>query len=96
MAPASHFSDNRYIRKGTRIIQVEIDQQELGRNYPVEVGILGDAKAVTRPLLQLLEEALSAQVPTLIEIPIDPEELPYPARAADVLKDKTPTFKDRA
>lgn len=24
------------------------------------------------------------------------EELPYPARAADVFKDKTPTFKDRA
>ncbi len=43
-----------------------------------------------------LEEALSAQVPTLIEIPIAPAELPYPARAADVLKDKTPTFKDRA
>ena len=40
-----------------------------------------------------LEEAVNAQVPTLIEIPVDPSELPYPARAADVMKDKTPTFQ---
>jgi acetolactate synthase-1/2/3 large subunit len=28
----------------TRLIQVDIDPDEIGRNYPVEVGIVGDAK----------------------------------------------------
>ena len=40
-----------------------------------------------------LSEALKTDVPTLIEIPVDPTELPYPARAADVLKNKKPTYK---
>ncbi len=29
----------------TRIIQVDIDPEEIGRNYPVEIGMVGDAKA---------------------------------------------------
>ncbi len=29
----------------TRLIQVDIDPQEIGRNYPVEIGMVGDAKA---------------------------------------------------
>ena len=55
----SHFTtfyDNRYIPKDARIIQVEIDQRELGRNHPVEVGIVGDAKAVAESLLEMLKE----------------------------------------
>jgi acetolactate synthase-1/2/3 large subunit len=28
----------------TRLIQVDIDENEIGRNYPVEIGIVGDAK----------------------------------------------------
>jgi len=37
----------------TRVIQVDIDPSELGRNYPNSIGLLGDAKTVT---LQLLDE----------------------------------------
>jgi acetolactate synthase I/II/III large subunit len=37
----------------TRLIQVDVDPAEMGRNYPVEVGIMGDAKLV---LAQLVEE----------------------------------------
>ena len=29
----------------TRLIQVDIDPEEIGRNYPVEMGLVGDAKA---------------------------------------------------
>ena len=29
----------------TRLIQVDIDPDEIGRNYPVEIGMVGDAKA---------------------------------------------------
>ena len=56
----SHFTtfyDNRFIQRDARIIQVEIDQRELGRNLPVEVGIVGDAKAVAGSLLELLKES---------------------------------------
>ena len=30
----------------TKLIQVDLDGFEIGKNYPVEVGIIGDAKAV--------------------------------------------------
>lgn len=34
----------------TRLIQIDIDPQEVGKLYPVEVGIVGDAKATLREL----------------------------------------------
>ena len=55
----SHFTtfyDYRYIPEAARIIQVEIDQKEIGRHLPVEVGILGDAQAVARALARGLED----------------------------------------
>ncbi len=38
------------INRATRIVQVDIDAQEIGRNFPVAVGIAGDAKAVAQQL----------------------------------------------
>jgi acetolactate synthase-1/2/3 large subunit len=35
----------------TRLIHVDIDDEEIGRNYPVELGIVGDARTVLRQLL---------------------------------------------
>jgi acetolactate synthase-1/2/3 large subunit len=40
----------------TKIIQIDIDGFEIGKNYPVEVGIVGDAKAVLTELLSELRE----------------------------------------
>ncbi len=40
---------------GTRIVQIDIDPSELGRNYPVEVGLQGDAKAALRRLIDVSE-----------------------------------------
>ena len=57
----SHFTtfyDYRYIPENARIIQVEIDQREIGRNYPVSVGILGDARAVAADLTRRLRGAV--------------------------------------
>ena len=34
----------------TRLIQIDIDPQEIGKIYPVEVGLVGDAKATLREL----------------------------------------------
>lgn len=39
----------------TKLIHVDIDPSEIGRNYPVEIGIVGDAKTV---LAQMLERAM--------------------------------------
>ena len=49
--------DYRVIRRETRIVQVDIDAQEIGRNYPVAVGITGDARAVAEQLTRALREA---------------------------------------
>jgi acetolactate synthase-1/2/3 large subunit len=35
----------------TKLIQVDVDPSELGRNYPVTVGVLGDARTVVRQLI---------------------------------------------
>jgi len=39
-----------------KIIHIDIDPQEIGRHYPVEIGILGDAKFVLRHLLEYLKK----------------------------------------
>jgi thiamine pyrophosphate-dependent acetolactate synthase large subunit-like protein len=39
------------INAATRIIQVDIAAQEVGRNHPIAVGIVGDARAVAEQLL---------------------------------------------
>jgi acetolactate synthase-1/2/3 large subunit len=40
----------------TRLIQVDIDPHEIGKNYPVDVGIIGDIKAVLQDMLKYLKE----------------------------------------
>ena len=50
------FYDNRYIPRDARIIQIEIDEKEIGRNYPTAVGIQGDARAVLQGILGVLRE----------------------------------------
>ena len=48
--------DYSYVNPQTRIVQVDIDTQEIGRNFPIEMGIAGDAKAVAQQLLEALRE----------------------------------------
>lgn len=50
------FWDYSVINPQTRIVQVNIDLQEIGRNYPVAVGIAGDAKAVAQQLRAALRQ----------------------------------------
>ena len=40
------------VPKGARIIQVDIDPSEIGKIYPVDVGIVGDARSVLQDLLE--------------------------------------------
>ena len=56
LGQSTTFFDHRFIQPGVNIIQIEIDPEAIGRNYPVSVGIEGDAKAVTEGLLELVRE----------------------------------------
>ncbi len=49
--------------RATQIIQVDVDAQEIGRNYPVAVGLVGDARAVARQLLERLRSELKGSRP---------------------------------
>lgn len=55
------FYDHRYLPADAKIIQIEADEKELGRHYPLEVGILGDARAVLGHLLGGLQQILSGK-----------------------------------
>ena len=65
-------------KAGQRIIQLDVDPEEIGRNHPNTTGLLGDAKATLEALLERLRaagppraslkaerEALRAQVATI-------------------------------
>ena len=56
LSQSTTFYDNRFIPADARIIQIEIDPKELGRNYPIAVGIEGDAKAVLTDILEKIRE----------------------------------------
>ena len=56
LSQSTTFYDNRFIPSDARIVQIEIDPQEIGRNYPVAVGIEGDARAVLEDLLEQVRE----------------------------------------
>jgi acetolactate synthase-1/2/3 large subunit/sulfoacetaldehyde acetyltransferase len=49
----THF-DDRFIRPGTRIVQVDVEPRDLGRYYPMAVGIQADAREAVQALLDAL------------------------------------------
>jgi acetolactate synthase-1/2/3 large subunit/sulfoacetaldehyde acetyltransferase len=55
------YYDQRYIQPGTRIVQIDIDSRDIGRTYPVTLGIQADAGEA---LAALLEGLSQARVPT--------------------------------
>ena len=44
-----------YFPKTAKIVQVDINYRQLGRVWPIEVGVIGDAKAATQAILRRLE-----------------------------------------
>jgi len=43
----------------TKLIHADIDSAEIGKNYPTEVGIVGDARSVLRQLIGVLKEMMT-------------------------------------
>ena len=61
-----HFTtyyDDRYIQPGTRIVQIDIDSRDMGRTYPLAVGIQADAKEAVTALLETLGDDHTAGTP---------------------------------
>ena len=52
---------------GQKIIQVDSDPTEIGKNYPVEVGIVGDARTVLQDLLLQVKALLSKLPPAAMK-----------------------------
>jgi len=42
-------------KRGTPVVQVDINPAELGRSYPLRMGLMGDAKATIRKLLEFVD-----------------------------------------
>jgi benzoylformate decarboxylase len=51
---------SRPIPERVRIVQMDNNPWEIGKNYPVEVGLIGDLKAGLAELAQVLNETISA------------------------------------
>ncbi len=48
------------LRPSKGLIQIDIDPEEIGKNYPTEVGLLGDASVVLAALLERIEHLTAA------------------------------------
>ena len=46
----------------SKLIQIDVHPPEIGKNYPVEVGIVGDAKRTLRALIEILEKEYKAEL----------------------------------
>jgi len=48
--------DDRYIRPGTALVQIDLEARDIGRYYPVAVGIHADARETCQALLSALAQ----------------------------------------
>jgi len=60
LAHFSTFYNHSIVPAAVPILQIEIDPKEVGRNYPVEVGLVGDARETLRALIAALRSRESA------------------------------------
>ena len=50
-----HFGLPPRFKKGVRVLQIDLNAEEIGANVPTEVGMVGDARAVTAQLNEALD-----------------------------------------
>ena len=60
LAQFTSFYDHSVIPANVPILQIEIDPKEIGRNYPVEVGMAGDARETLAALIAALRSRESS------------------------------------
>ena len=49
-----------------KMIQVDIDPQQIGKNYPIELGIVGDARLVLKDILSVLRQMGAEKWPSRV------------------------------
>ena len=52
--------DPSFYSEDVKVIRIDVDPSEIGKNRPVDVGIVGDAKAVLTQMLEFLAASLSS------------------------------------
>ena len=74
-------------RPGTRVLQLDIDPAELGRNYPNEVSLMGDAQVSLRRMVELAQPEVdrSAWLSRAQELVRDWREETAPQRTSDAV-----------
>jgi benzoylformate decarboxylase len=84
-----HYNDSAAVGPGTRLVQVDDDPSQVGRNYPAEVGLVGDVRLVLDGLATSLEASRPADqrarepLAVLEQPPIpDDDTLPFHPRLA--------------
>jgi acetolactate synthase-1/2/3 large subunit/sulfoacetaldehyde acetyltransferase len=58
------YFDQRYIQPGTLLIQVDIDSRDIGRHYPVALGLQADARETCAALLEALTPEAGSPIRT--------------------------------
>lgn len=53
---SSWYSGYTFNVPGSKIIHIDIEPQEIGRNYPTEIGVVADAKSALRVLIRVAKE----------------------------------------
>jgi acetolactate synthase-1/2/3 large subunit len=70
----------------TKLVHVDLDPSEIGKNYPVEVGIQGDAKVTTRQIHDAIAERID---------PMGTEDNPYYDEAQRLWAEWRETVEER-
>jgi len=70
----------------SKLIHVDIDPDEIGKNYPVEVGIQGDARKVTEQITDELKERME---------PVEPADSEYYETVQDLWSEWEHTISER-
>jgi acetolactate synthase-1/2/3 large subunit len=84
---AASYTADVYEIPPARLIHIDLDEREIGKNYPVEVGICADAKVALGQLLEVLGERLKK--------PRDYRNSPYFADITRLRQAFYDSFKDR-
>jgi hypothetical protein len=59
---------------GTPAIQIDIEPESIGRNYPLQASVLGDAKAVLSAMLRQADKASAKEREAWARLPFDEKE----------------------
>lgn len=96
LSPSNTLAENPALIDPTRqnIIQIDIEPRNVGWTYPVEIGLVGDAKVILRQILRASGEVVSRKEERIELLSQRKRELGF-FEDADVHSDETPILPQR-